>query len=329
MSRHPHILHVQPLASLDSLSATGELVAFNVGSDDALYMVFALEPLDDRTCSNGASFAKTTPSTLQRYRVIAWKDGATLLDLAIDNEPFNIDEIQPVEDHLLLVCTRSRYRGPNDFDLNGRLYRRDGTPCGEILLGDGIESVQVTAAGEIWTSYFDEGVFGNLGWASPVGESGLVAWNRRGEQRYAFSPPEGLGPIDDCYALNVTGDHDVWLYYYSEFALVRLCDRQAVASWRLPVKGSHAFAVIRNPEQDGAYAALFCGAYNDRDALQLVHLGGDGEVRPVRTYHVKRAGSGPIGIARVVGRGHALHVIGTDRHVYRVDMTEILARGDT
>ncbi|WP_175975668.1 hypothetical protein [Burkholderia sp. BCC1047] len=329
MSRHPHVLHVQPLASLDSLSATGELVAFNVGPDDALYMVFALEPLDDRTCSNGASFAKTTPSTLQRYRVIAWKDGAMLLDLVIDNEPFNIHEIQPVEDDLLLVCSRSGYRGPDDYDLNGRLYRRDGTPCGEILLGDGIESVQVTATGEIWASYFDEGVFGNLGWASPVGESGLVAWNRHGEQRYAFSPPQGFGPIDDCYALNVSGDHDVWLYYYSEFALVRLFDRQAVASWRIPVKGSHAFAVIRDPAQEGAYAALFCGAYNDRDALQLLHLGADGEVRPVCTYQVKRADSDPVGIARMVGRGQVLYFVGMDHHVYRIDMTALLARSDT
>lgn len=329
MSRRPHALPVQALASIDSLSATGELVAFNVGADEALYMVFALEPLDYRTRSDGASFAKTTPSALQRYRVIAWKDGETPLDFVVDNEPFNIHEIQPVGDDLLLVCVRSCYRGPDDFDLNGRLYRRDGTPCGELLLGDGIESVQVTGTGEIWTSYFDEGVYGNYGWELPVGASGLIAWNRQGEQLHAFSPPAGLGPIDDCYALNVPGDHDVWLYYYSEFALVHLRDRQTVASWRIPVKGSHAFAVTEDPARRGAYAALFCGTYDDRDALQLVHLGTDGEVRLVRTYRLQGAGSEPVGVARMVGRGRVLYVVGTDGNVYRIDMAGILAAGDT
>ncbi|WP_155638636.1 hypothetical protein [Burkholderia cepacia] len=164
-----------PLASIDSLSATGELVAFNVGADDALYMAFALEPLDDRTRSDGASFAITTPSAAQRHRLIAWRDGDTLLDLVVDNEPFDIHEIQPVGDDLLVVCCRSSYRGPDDFDLNGRLYRRDGTRCGEILLGDGIQSVQVTGTGEIWTSYFDEGVFGNFGWER---RSGRPDWSR-------------------------------------------------------------------------------------------------------------------------------------------------------
>ncbi|WP_176444820.1 hypothetical protein [Paenibacillus herberti] len=40
----------------------------------------------------------------------------------------------------------------------------------EFLLGDGIQSVQVTDKGIIWTSYFDEGVFGNNGWDKPIGE---------------------------------------------------------------------------------------------------------------------------------------------------------------
>lgn len=107
MSRQPHALPVLPLASIDSLSATGELVAFNVGADDALYAAFALEPLDDRTRSDGASFAITTPSAAQRHRLIAWREGETLLDLVVDNEPFDIHEIQPVGDDLLVVCCRS------------------------------------------------------------------------------------------------------------------------------------------------------------------------------------------------------------------------------
>ncbi|WP_157633601.1 hypothetical protein [Burkholderia ubonensis] len=327
MSRRPHVWRVSPLASIDSLSAAGELVAFNVGPDDAVYMVFALEPLDYRIQSTGASFAKTQPSALQRYRVFAWKDGQALLDLVIDNEPFNIHEVQPVGDDLLLVCVRSVYRGPDDFDLNGRLYRRDGVPCGEILLGDGIQTVQVTGAGEIWTSYFDEGVFGNYGWSAPVGAAGLIAWNRQGDQTYAFSPPDGLGPIYDCYALNVQNDRDVWLYYYDEFALVHLRDRQTVASWGMPAGGCHAFAVMADPMQQGGYVALLGGSYKDRNALHLVRLGRDGNARLIRAYHLQGEGPAPVEIARMVGRGRALHVVGTDRNVYRIDIADIATVG--
>ncbi|HDR9763770.1 TPA: hypothetical protein QDC44_008055 [Burkholderia cepacia ATCC 25416] len=125
MSRQPHALPVLPLASIDSLSATGELVAFNVGADDALYAAFALEPLDDRTRSDGASFAITTPLAAQRHRLIAWREGETLLDLVVDNKPFDIHEIQPVGDDLLVVCCRSSYRGQFRRDTTAKLIAID------------------------------------------------------------------------------------------------------------------------------------------------------------------------------------------------------------
>ena len=81
----------------------------------------------------------------------------------------------------------------------------------------GIEDVQVTESGIIWTSYFDEGVFGNRGWNDPIGKNGLVAWNGLGEKIYEFLPTTELGEICDCYALNVISDREVWLYYYTEF----------------------------------------------------------------------------------------------------------------
>jgi hypothetical protein len=35
----------------------------------------------------------------------------------------------------------------------------------ELLLGDGVQSVQAMPSGVIWTSYVDEGIFGRLGWS--------------------------------------------------------------------------------------------------------------------------------------------------------------------
>ncbi|WP_420213141.1 hypothetical protein ACN8ZM_33450 [Burkholderia aenigmatica] len=324
VSARPHDLSVSPYTSIDSLREKGDLVAFNAGPDGAVYMVFALEPLDYRTeAAGGASFAKTEPATSQRYRVMAWQGGEVRVDCVIADEPFNIHDIQPVGDDLLLVCCRSVRRGDGDFDLNGRFYRRDGTPCGAILLGDGIEAVQATAAGDIWTSYFDEGVYGNLGWDSPVGAPGLIAWSRAGEQRYAFVPSPGFGPIDCCYALNVPSDRDAWVYYYNTFALVRVRDRHTVWSSRMPVNGSYAFAVMEDATRPDGYVALFCGSYQDSDMLYLVRIDGGGDARLVRTYRLLRNGAEPVGIARMTGRGQVLHAVGTDGNLYRIDIADL------
>jgi len=93
----------------------------------------------------------------------------TVLDVAIECERFTIHDVQPLPNELLLACARSFYKGPDDFEKNGRIDTRDGEFLREILLGDGIQTVQAMSSGVIWTSYFDEGVFGNYGWTDPVG----------------------------------------------------------------------------------------------------------------------------------------------------------------
>ena len=168
------------------------LVAFNVGPDGVVYLVVALKPLDYRMKHpSGASFAKTVPEQPQAYRVVGLSGSQPILDIVIEGERFNIHHVQPLVDELLLVCARSYYKGPDDFEKNGRVYARNGKFVREILLGDGIKSVQTTEDGVIWTSYFDEGVFGNYGWHNPVRAAGLVAWDAAGNKFYEFQPHSG------------------------------------------------------------------------------------------------------------------------------------------
>lgn len=82
---------------------------------------------------------------------------------------------------------------------------------------------------------------------------------------------------------------------------------------------------MEDQAQHGGFVALLCGAYGDRDVLQLVRLGTDGQVRVVRAYRMLNGGSAPVGVARAVGRGRALYVVGTDGNVYRIDMTGLCA----
>ena len=313
---------LRPSLSYTFKEAIGDhtIVDLNVGPSGEVYLLLAMDPLDYRTESNGfASFVKITPDVPQRYRVLVFRRGELELDLVIHGERFNIHTVQPLGDDLLLVCARSRYRGKDDFDRNARVYARDGTFVRDFLLGDGVEAVQTTSRGEIWTSYFDEGVFGNYGWSDPVGAAGLVAWNQEGDNTYEY---DAIGPVDaivDCYALNVAGAEDVWCYYYTDFPLVHLREKRIVSTWNVPVAGSHAFAVGRGH-------ALFAGGYDEsrRDSFQLVRLESDGTSKQVGEFDLIGDDDVAVRPDRTVGRGSILYVL-AGMVLYEIDLKDVLA----
>ena len=150
-------------------------------------------------------------------------------------------------------------------DQNASVYDASGRRVRSFHAGDGIRDVQATEAGTIWISYFDEGIFGR----TSLGQSGLVCLDDHGQVifRYdALCGPKGVSPIDDCYAINVCSTRETWLYYYTDFPLVRLVDFEPSGVWRnIPVSGSHAFAV-------GHDRALFCGSYEDPNTLFVLDL---------------------------------------------------------
>jgi hypothetical protein len=304
-------LQLAPFADLSPLLSEGQLVALNVGPDDQLYAVIALKHLDYRRNSeSGASFGKTIPDSPQSYRVVAIHEGTVTLDIGIANEQFNIHDIQPLPDNeLLLVCCRSYYRGVNDFDKNGRVYSCSGQLVRTFLLGDGIQRVQTTLSGTIWTSFFDEGVFGNYGWSSPVGASGLVAWDNQGRKLYDFQPTNGLDSICDCYAMNVESESSTWLYYYTEFPLVHLRDQRVDSHWSTPLGGSSAFAVA-----DGL--ALFSDGYNRRSDYHLFELGRKRTMTAVTKVDITDENDDRLNAELVVGRRDALYIL-RGNQVYR------------
>ena len=75
------------------------------------------------------------------------------------------------------------------------VYGSDGHVEGAFLMGDGIADVQSDDAGNIWTSYFDEGIFGNNGWNEPVGAPGLLCFDSTGRITWHFQPPQGFDSL--------------------------------------------------------------------------------------------------------------------------------------
>lgn len=263
----PRKLEFQEKADISSAIDMGELVAFNSTHNKEIILAIAKSSLDYREYhKSGSSSAKIRASAGQRYSIFYTSDNHLINLINIENEPFNIHEVQFLTNNkILLVCCRSRYFSKDKFDLNGRVYSDSGICQKSILLGDGINKVQVSKQGEIWTSYFDEGIFGNYGWNTPIGSSGLISWNEDGEKVYEFNPSEELEDICDCYAINVETKNVTWCYYYTQFPLVKIKNRSIENYWNIPIYGSNCFAIYRN-------FVLFHGGYHNKNYFYLLKL---------------------------------------------------------
>lgn len=161
------------------------------------------------------SFPATVTEESYSYHVVHLKDGKKTV-LHLPEETWNYHHIQPIDaEHILLVCARSYYHDAQNIEKNARIYDKSGRFIRSFCLGDGIEHVQVTKNQEIWTGYFDEGVFGNYGWEEPIGRSGLVGWDTSGRKIDSLEEDDEYA-IFECLALNSTADGKVWFFFSIE-----------------------------------------------------------------------------------------------------------------
>ncbi len=180
---------------------------------------------------------------------------------------------QPLaSDYALLVCGRSQLYNSGQYDLNAKVFDNRGQLIREFLLGDGIQDIKVTQNSFIWTSYFDEGIFGNCGWNNPVGADGLILWDQYGSRQYVYDQPaEHL--IDDCYAMNVVSDKEMWFYFYAKFKLAHFFHGQ-IEYTPVPVYGADGFVVYRD-------YFLFRGGYEDQNQYMLLEKQANEHIQPI------------------------------------------------
>ncbi len=310
---------LQPYYSFEPFIKDGEIVAFNVDNDNEILAVIAHKALDYQHENSYGSFAKTKPDEQQVYEILKSSNGELSSLCLIKEEKFNIHDVQLLpQNRVLLICARSEYRSANDFDKNGRIYSDEGVFLDEILLGDGIQDTQVTREGEIWTSYFDEGVFGNKGWDQPIGSSGLIAWNYRGDKLYEFSPALELDHICDCYALNVLNKDEAWCYYYTDFPLVKIRKGKIENYWETSVAGSNAFAINGD-------CALFSGGYDSKGTLDLVQLKENHKVSTLRKFNILDENGSEFRNVEIVGRADKLYFLNNEK-VYAFSISQALEK---
>jgi hypothetical protein len=225
---------------------------------------------------------------IQRLQSTGWE---LALELASTQKGYNFAQPLPGRRWLLVDSRLLPDRSPN-----ADIFDEKGTLLSSIVAGDGIEHVQTTLAGDIWIGYFDEGIYSG----GKLESSGLVCLTEQGQSCFHYwfdvAEPNGLPCIDDCYALNVSGEDEVWTSYYSNFPVVRLRRKTLDKAWLdFPVRGCRAFAV--NGDR-----LLMTPAYRREGPLYLVNLH-DSSIEEIQ---VVDPGGKPLHFDQSFGRGPLL-----------------------
>lgn len=274
--------------SLAELSPGEECVACGVAADETLWVTAPKQP--------------APPSTAQALRLYSFRSGAARCvgQLKARHHPHYV---QRVAENYLFVAARVKGNRPNAWltDSSLRTIRR-------FSLGDGIADVRVAASGCIWVSYIDEGIYGG-----GMGAHGLSLYDPNGKKLWDYDANEaGTDAIDEVYAFNLAAEEEAWVYFYSQFSIVRL-RKGKVTVWKTRVQGARALAVRK-------HEALLLGDYDDPLALRLLDLPRGGGHAKVRRKTSLRLSSS------VVDEGLRSYASGSRIAVFARDSTWIVDR---
>ena len=189
---------------------------------------------------------------------------------------------------------------------NARHVSADGDTLNEATLGDGINHMLTDANGNVWVGFFDEGVYGDVGWEgeghefSPIGGPGLLRFDDSLTLSWSYSGESSGYYIDDCYALNVT-DSEAITCFYSDFVIAKV-GREPTKYWKNEVAGASALLV------SDRLCALVGGYAGDGTRLAIGHFESNRFVVDREERLDTRALDKPAEQAWVVGRGPELHL---------------------
>lgn len=199
---------MNPIANLNEELKQMTPLSIALGHKNDVFVLL----MEERIPLIDGCFPATVTEKSYRYQVIHLKDGQKKV-LDLPKETWNYHYIQPIDDgQFLLVCARSYYHDAQNIEENARVYDENGRFIRSFCLGDGIGHVYVTKNQEIWTGYFDEGVFGNYGWKDPVGSSGLVGWDASGAKLDSLEEDKEYFLVE-CLALNGVADGGIWFFF--------------------------------------------------------------------------------------------------------------------
>src|ERR1700682_417581 len=274
----------------------------------------ALTPLRASIGPAADAYLACTPTgTSRRGRSLqVLRSAGRDLELVLEvSHPGGLPLVQPLPGGTFLIAVpRSPRRPDGSVTPNAWVYGATGNLIDTWLLGDGLEDMQCTAAGDVWTTYTATGTMGDYGrfgwgrlgpevWIEPIGGPGLMRFDAQGEASYSYRPPTGMPIIMDCYALNVASNR-VWATYHPGFALLGVDYKERSDWWASDLGPQDALAI------DGDLV-LGYAAFRSKRYASLGRLAGSA-LRKVDNLEVRLSDGAPAAsIEWVVGRGSTLH----------------------
>ncbi|MFG2824626.1 hypothetical protein ACGFX4_34995 [Kitasatospora sp. NPDC048365] len=140
----------------------------------------------------------------------------------------------------LLVSGRTHQDGTGVWERNALLYSPEGHPVSRFCVGDDIDYILSDRNGSIWTSYGDEGIYGD----HPESAPGLARWDTDGTHTWS---PRGRLPVWPLGgSAGATEESAAWLAWYSHKGpFVSRVDSASgdVTTYRNPLRGTDGIAV--------------------------------------------------------------------------------------
>jgi hypothetical protein len=190
---------------------------------------------------------------------------------------------------------------------NAQIHGRDGRPRRSFTMGRAIEFMMADRHNNLWTAYFDEGVY-----SDPISAAGLVRWDSGGNRLWGYSAPLGVEYIDTVYAFNVT-DRAAWAIYYPTFPLLEVHANGQIRLRKNPVDGPIGMAVHGN-----RILMLGGGPRDRRDRLHDCRMT-DHEVVVIEEGELTLPNGAPLKrYAPPVGRGRHLYLRGASTRQWYV-----------
>lgn len=214
---------------------TNSLHSFLIGQDNKLYILL----------SNNVS------SVRKKYAVVIldidWNKSEIL-----NEDYYELGEYeqifysaQPIGNNILLI--NSGYANGQD---NAIIVDRLGNVIKKLYLGDCIQNCIVNNSENIIVSYYDEGIFSG----DEISMNGLNVFDINGEIIWKSDKP-----IDDCYAINIDENENIWYYYYSDFKLIKT-DMKQEKIYEPHIEGASAFLISSDAKN-----IVFEAGYNNKN----------------------------------------------------------------
>jgi len=169
-----------------------------------------------------------------RFKIVHCTEGE-LVEVRSDQMPGAATISQPLGDGKYLIVSRRAEAG----FLNAWTINANGEMVEQFRVGDAIEALQVTACGNIWTGYSDEGAFGE----DPISKKLFSCFD---SARTLLFPNHHIDAFGDwCAGLNVESDDCAWLLT-NRGGLIRVENFSVTRSFKECTRLGCIFAVSRN-----------------------------------------------------------------------------------